>query len=135
MYQEPKLSEISENSKVLKLSLIRDNMRLLATNICMLYNFEVNGKLSDALTITCTVATEKERAGSSAVHVEGRFVKFHFDGEVDRFFHFSRHIYTNVLPRYRIKRRQGKDIEIFTHSSAVFRDRVNIKCDYYIPIV
>ncbi|GKX54911.1 transcriptional regulator [Leminorella grimontii] len=135
MYQEPELSIVSDNSKVLKLSLIRDNMRLLATNICMLYDLKLDSRVSGALTIACTVATERTRSVSTVVNVEGRYAKFHFDGSVENFFHFSRYIYTNVLPKYRIKRREGKDIEIFTYNGAIFRDRVNIKCDYYVPVV
>ena len=63
----------------------------------------------------------------------GDYLKAEFKGTWEEYNRFAFFLYSNVLPAFKIKRRNGADIENF-HFIASEGEYEQIKCDYYIPV-
>lgn len=64
----------------------------------------------------------------------GRYAKFVFHGKWSDYSKFSYYIYMNVLPKTKLHRRSGADIELFHYTDNFFDDDPAFTCEYFIPV-
>lgn len=64
---------------------------------------------------------------------DGKYIKFSFNGSLNEYIYFPRSVYYYLLPKLRLKRREGSDIEILKYIDTACPG--TISCDYFIPVV
>jgi AraC family transcriptional activator of mar-sox-rob regulon len=65
---------------------------------------------------------------------KGKYVKFHYDGAMDGMQDFLYNIYSVYLPKNKMIRRKGEDIEIYKPLMSSVKNH-DINCQYFIPIL
>ena len=117
------------NSLLQQLNFYKKTMVLITT-----YKPSLNSY--DLLRVTTKIGVLKSSDSVSKIsyaYESGKYAKFEFTGPEDKYTLFHQNIYLNVLPFYKIKRREGHDIEIFHFNESDLTNK-NLKVDYYIPL-
>ncbi|ECI0389043.1 GyrI-like domain-containing protein, partial [Salmonella enterica subsp. arizonae] len=87
------------------------------------------------ITMLSGVEVEKNTAKNDTFYVEGgRYIKFVFNGKWSDYSKFSHYIYMNILPKTKLHRRSGADIELFHYTTNFYDDDPKFICDYFIPV-
>lgn len=94
-----------------------------------------------------TTAVEREYANDCQLKMEeqpsysGEYIYFHFADHPDQFTDFIMRIYAYYLPKLRVSRREGPDIEAISLKDLQLQHHAPsnrpdfIQCEYYIPII
>ncbi|ELL5150743.1 helix-turn-helix domain-containing protein [Salmonella enterica] len=140
-YQQKILRTPTLESKRNRLKKIRHYSELYKTNIVIASNFlppkNRYSAISDVIDITMLsgVEVEKNTAKNDTFYVEGgRYIKFVFNGKWSDYSKFSHYIYMNILPKTKLHRRSGADIELFHYTTNFYDDDPKFICDYFIPV-
>lgn len=68
-------------------------------------------------------------------HIDGMYLRCDFDGYFDSYVSHNKEIYSHLLSKLGLKRRDVCDVEIFHFSPHVFDDLPKVICEHYIPII
>ncbi|MCE0801756.1 helix-turn-helix domain-containing protein [Buttiauxella sp. S04-F03] len=93
----------------------KHSMRIKLSSIIGVHNKEVNKKPGDH------------------TYPSGIYARFSFRCNKEEYSKYSKHIYLNIFPKHRLKRRPAPDIEVFTYNGYA-RPENALDCEYYIPV-
>lgn len=66
--------------------------------------------------------------------LDGRYLCCPFNGRFSDYAAHNKDIYMYLLPKLRLKRREGRDVEFFHFTSQEFDENPKVFCEHYIPI-
>ncbi|WP_421277009.1 helix-turn-helix domain-containing protein [Aeromonas veronii] len=66
--------------------------------------------------------------------LDGRYLCCPFHGLFSDYAAHNKDIYMHLLPKLKLKRREGRDVEFFYFTPHIFDDSPKVFCEHYIPI-
>jgi AraC-like DNA-binding protein len=123
-------------SHVNRLNIIFEKLDKEKKDIIVLNDFMPHENYTNCLKLNTIIGTKNETMGSSynqCRYPSGTFACFSFQFTLHDYPSYSKYIYLVLLPKYKLTRRPGYDIEIFHYPShSELSDTIN--CTYFIPI-
>lgn len=105
-------------------------------NIWSLSEYEAHKKHSMRMKVSSVFGIHKNsrnRCHNDYSYPSGLYARFSFRCNKEEYSTYSNHIYLNVFPKHKLKRRTAPDIEVFTYNGYTTHDNT-LDCEYYIPV-
>ena len=126
----------AEDSHHHRLNLIFDQLARLKQDVWALTDFAPHPSSTTRLKIRTIIGSKNHHAPSTYNRYEchsGKYACFSFIFRKNTYPLYSRHIYLNLMPELKLKRKAGYDIEVFRYHSQNIINKTII-CEHYIPL-
>ncbi|ECJ6094718.1 helix-turn-helix domain-containing protein [Salmonella enterica] len=128
---------LNGKSNLNKWELVQKKIIHLGGEVFFITRFSPSPESSDCVNISTFIGTDKKSKRERYMtdlrcEPEGQYAHFSFDGEWGEYMELYRRVYSEILPKMKLKRRNGEDMERIRHDESQ-KDNC-IKCDCYVPI-
>ena len=134
------ISDKPVDSNPLRMEAIVRNLNYYKEDVYLLSSFEPKRKNDNKLDITTFIGIKalegkQTRMVKNQINSSGLYANFTFRGKWVDYSSFSRRIYMEILPKHKLKRKRGVDIEHFKFidNTSTAEDYL-FEVEYYIPV-
>lgn len=106
-------------------------------DVFFLTRFSPSTESSESVSINTFIGTDKKSKKERYMieqrcEPEGQYAHFSFSGEWREYMELYRRVYREILPKMKLKRRNGEDMERIRYIE--IKENNHIRCDCYVPV-
>lgn len=138
-YREPYLNIINGYDSLSRWELMKKSIHLYGRDIFLISRYSPSEEFYEETNVNTFIGSKYDEmlceTYNKRLESDGLYAHFTYIGEWEDYTKISRHVYREVFPKMKLKRRKGNDVERIQCPN--YRNKSTkfvMKCDYYIPI-
>lgn len=129
---------LNGKSNINRWELIQKQIVHIGGEVFFITRFSPSEESSESVNINTFIGTDKKSNKEFCMielryEPEGQYAHFSFEGEWGGYMELYRRVYREIMPKMKLKRRNGEDMERIRLSES--QNENLIKCDCYIPVL